>query len=491
MKIQITCPPTEGSSLSQPLRVLIVDDEPSQRTGLAAMLSAWGMKPETASDGIEALQRLNSFPADVIITDLNMPGLDGFGLLQRLRESGEMPPTLVLTAYGSIETAVQTVHELGAFWFVEKPIQPAALEVLLRRAGSHAGLRAEKSNLERQLRYKGSLGELVGTSSKMQEIFALLQQAGPSKACVLITGESGTGKELVARTIHALSQRRQGPFVAINCAALPETLIESELFGHEKGSFTGASERRAGCFEVAQNGTLLLDEIGEMPMATQAKLLRILEDSRVRRLGGKSEFEVDVRVVAATNKVPEEAVRGGHLREDLYYRLNVFQIHLPPLRERKEDLRLIAEALISDLNRKHLCRIADLAPVVMQALEHHQWPGNVRELRNVLERAVILAGEGTIELHHLPAFLQGAAATAATVESSAHAPQAPSTSDVGGIRFQIGTTVEEAEKGLILHTLEHTRNNKTRAAEILGISLKTLHNKLKEYGAGKEYGITG
>jgi DNA-binding NtrC family response regulator len=477
--------------LSQPLRVLIVDDEPSQRTGLAAMLSAWGMKPETASDGIEALQRLNSFPADVIITDLNMPGLDGFGLLQRLRESGEMPPTLVLTAYGSIETAVQTVHELGAFWFVEKPIQPAALEVLLRRAGSHAGLRAEKSNLERQLRYKGSLGELVGTSSKMQEIFALLQQAGPSKACVLITGESGTGKELVARTIHELSARRQGPFVAINCAALPETLIESELFGHEKGSFTGASERRAGCFEVAQNGTLLLDEIGEMPMQTQAKLLRILEDSKVRRLGGKSEFEVDVRVVAATNKVPEEAVRGGHIREDLYYRLNVFQIHLPPLRERKEDLRLIAEALISDLNRKHLCRIADLAPVVMQALEHHQWPGNVRELRNVLERAVILAGEGTIELQHLPAFLQGTAATAATVESSTHAAQAPSTSDVGGIRFQIGTTVEEAEKGLILHTLEHTRNNKTRAAEILGISLKTLHNKLKEYGAGKEYGITG
>ena len=477
--------------MSQPLRVLIVDDEPSQRTGLAAMLSAWGMKPETASDGIEALQRLNSFPADVIITDLNMPGLDGFGLLQRLRESGEMPPTLVLTAYGSIETAVQTVHELGAFWFVEKPIQPAALEVLLRRAGSHAGLRAAKSNLERQLRYKGSLGELVGTSSKMQEIFALLQQAGPSKACVLITGESGTGKELVARTIHELSARRQGPFVAINCAALPETLIESELFGHEKGSFTGASERRAGCFEVAQNGTLLLDEIGEMPMQTQAKLLRILEDSKVRRLGGKSEFEVDVRVVAATNKVPEEAVRGGHLREDLYYRLNVFQMHLPPLRERKEDLRLIAEALISDLNRKHLCRIADLAPVVMQALEHHQWPGNVRELRNVLERAVILAGEGTIELQHLPAFLQGTAAKAATVESSTHAAQAPSTSDVGGIRFQIGTTVEEAEKGLILHTLEHTRNNKTRAAEILGISLKTLHNKLKEYGAGKEYGITG
>ena len=223
-------------------------------------------------------------------------------------------------------------------------------------------------NLERQLSYKGSLGELVGTSPKMQEIFALLQQAGPSKACVLITGESGTGKELVARTIHALSPRRQGPFIAINCAALPETLIESELFGHEKGSFTGASERRAGCFEVAQHGTLLLDEIGEMPMQTQAKLLRILEDSKVRRLGGKAEFEVDVRVVAATNKVPEEAVRGGHLREDLYYRLNVFHIHLPPLRERKDDIQSIAEALLGDLNRKHECRVADMSPAVTEAL---------------------------------------------------------------------------------------------------------------------------
>ena len=320
--------------IQPPLKILIVDDEASQRSGLAAMMSAWGMIPETASEGQEALNKLSDFPADVILTDLNMPGLDGFGFLRRLRDSGDMPPTIVLTAYGNIETAVRTVHELGAYWFLEKPIQPTSLEVLIRRAGSHAGLRAEKRNLERQLSYKGALGELVGASVKMQEIFALLQQAGPSKACVLITGESGTGKEMVARTLHALSPRRQGPFIAINCAALPETLIESELFGHEKGAFTGASERRAGCFEIAQHGTLLLDEIGEMPMQTQAKLLRILEDSKVRRLGGKTEFEVDVRVVAATNKVPEEAVRGGHLREDLFYRLNVFQIHLPPLRER-------------------------------------------------------------------------------------------------------------------------------------------------------------
>jgi DNA-binding NtrC family response regulator len=476
------------------MRVLIVDDEASQRSGLAAMVSAWGMTPDTAAEGNEALAKLAAFPADVILTDLNMPGLDGFGFLERLRESGEMPPTIVLTAYGNIETAVKTVHELGAYWFLEKPIQPASLEVLLRRAASHAGLRAEKRSLERQLSYKGALGEMVGTSPKMQEIFSLLQQAGPSKACVLITGESGTGKELVARTLHALSQRRQGPFVAINCAALPETLIESELFGHEKGSFTGASERRAGCFEVAQHGTLLLDEIGEMPMQTQAKLLRILEDSKVRRLGGRNEFEVDVRVVAATNKVPEEAVRGGHLREDLYYRLNVFHVHLPPLRERRDDITSIAEALVGDLNRKHECRVVDMSPAVAELLQRHNWPGNVRELRNVLERAVILAGEGSIEPKHLPPFLQtqpaANAAAAASVGVPVNAPPPPPAAAPGeeadGIKFQIGTTVEEAEKGLILRTLEHTRNNKTRAAEILGISLKTLHNKLKEYGASRD-----
>jgi DNA-binding NtrC family response regulator len=463
------------------VKVLIVDDEANQRSGLAAMVAEWGMTPEIAADGNEALEKLAEFPADVILTDLNMPGLDGFGLLERLRDAGEMPPTIVLTAFGSIEKAVQTVHELGAYWFLDKPYQASVLKVLISRAGSHAGLLADKRNLERQLGYKGSLGELVGTSPKMQEIFALLQQAGPSKACVLITGESGTGKELVARTLHALSPRRQGPFIAVNCAALPETLIESELFGHEKGSFTGASERRAGCFEVAQHGTLLLDEIGEMPVATQAKLLRILEDSKVRRLGGKTEFQVDVRVLAATNKVPEEAVRGGHLREDLYYRLNVFQVHMPPLRDRRSDIPALADALLGEMNRKHECRVVEISPTVLETLESHNWPGNVRELRNVIERAVILAGEGVIERKHLPAFLQGAAS-----------PAAAAVVDEGdAVRFAVGTTVEEAEKGLILRTLEHTNNNKTRAAEILDISLKTLHNKLKEYSGAKGDGGAG
>ncbi|MGA2132991.1 MAG: sigma-54 dependent transcriptional regulator [Bryobacteraceae bacterium] len=462
------------------MKVLIVDDEPAQRSGLAAMVAAWGMTPETAANGQDALDALSREGADVILTDLNMPGLDGFGFLEKLREKGDMPPTIVLTAFGNIETAVRTVHELGAYWFLEKPIQPKTLEVLVSRAAEHARLHIDKQALIRQLSYNGSLGEMVGNSGRMREIFALLQQAGPSKACVLITGESGTGKEMVARTIHKLSPRRQGPFIAINCAALPETLIESELFGHEKGSFTGASERRAGCFELAQHGTLLLDEIGEMPLPTQAKLLRVLEDSKVRRLGGKSEFEVDVRLVAATNKVPDEAIRGGHLREDLFYRLNVFHIHLPPLRERKQDVTAIAEALVSDLNRKHDCRVSGISPDVLSALERHNWPGNVRELRNVLERAVILAGEGVIELRHIPATLQGRAVMAAAAGASPTETSAVA-DDADTVRFSIGTTVEDAEKGLILRTLEHTHNNKTRAAEILGISLKTLHNKLKEY----------
>ncbi|MDP9169135.1 MAG: sigma-54 dependent transcriptional regulator, partial [Acidobacteriota bacterium] len=398
-----------------------------------------------------------------------------------LREAGDMPPVIVVTAFGNVETAVRTVHELGAFWYVEKPIPPNVLQVLLRRAGAQSGLRNEKKVLERQLQYKGAVGDLVGSSGRMQEIYSLLQQGAPSRACVLISGESGTGKELAARTIHALSPRRMGPFVAINCAALPETLIESELFGHEKGSFTGATERRAGCFELAQHGTLLLDEIGEMPMGTQAKLLRILEDSKVRRLGGKVEFEVDVRIVAATNKIPDEAVKGGHLREDLFYRLNVFHIHLPPLRDRREDIPSIAASLIADLNRKHDTTVTDLAPEVLDALCLYDWPGNVRELRNALERAVIVAGQGTIQFAHLPANLRP---KALALNSSVPAPAAAlSESESAEIRIAIGTTVEEAEKTLILRTLEHTKNNKTRAADILAISLKTLHNKLKEYGA--------
>jgi len=466
---------------SRQTRVLIADDEENQRAGLAKMVQSWGYAVDTAGDGQEAIEKISQSTFDVLVTDLMMPRMDGFELLKRLQALDEAPLAIVLTAFGNIETAVQTVHELGAFWFFEKPTQASALKVLLERAAKQSHLEDETERLQRQLAYKGVLVDLVGGCPLMQQVFSLIRQVAPSKAAVFITGESGTGKELAARAVHHLSPRASGPFVAINCAALPETLMESELFGHEKGAFTGAIERRAGCFELAQHGTLLLDELGEMPVATQAKLLRVLEDGCVRRLGGKSEIAVDVRVVASTNKVIEEALRKGELREDLYYRLNVFQINLPPLRQREGDLPLLAEALIQSLNQKHETRVVDVHPDVMEQFTRYSWPGNVRELRNVLERAVILAGEGSVTTHHLPRDFGVPAGSRPAAQIT----------EPDAVRLAVGTTVSEAEKLLIQLTLQHTRNNKTRAAEILGISLKTLFNKLKEYGAAEaEAGAT-
>ena len=383
-------------------RVLIVDDEENQRLGLAGMIASWGFTAQTAADGQEALERIGEFDPHVLLTDLMMPRMDGSELLRRLNSQGSQVPAIVITAFGNIETALSTMHELGAYWFMEKPIQPRVLRFLLERASSTQRLTQETERLQRQLSYQGVLGDLVGNSESMQRVFSLIRQVAPSKAAVLITGESGTGKELVARAIHSLSPRANGPFVAINCAALPETLMESELFGHEKGAFTGAVERRAGCFEVANGGTLLLDELSEMPIGTQAKLLRVLEDSRVRRLGGKTENLVDVRVLASTNRTPEEAIKKGMLREDLFYRLNVFGLQLTPLRQRLDDLPVLIEAILKELNQKHGCRITGVVPDLLARLQNHSWPGNVRELRNVLERAAILANSGMLEVEHLP-----------------------------------------------------------------------------------------
>ncbi len=461
-----------------PTRVLVVDDEENQRRGLASMISAWGFVTDTACDGQEALEKLPKFNPHVMVTDLMMPRVDGFELLRRIAAQGGRVTTIVLTAFGNIENAISTIHDLGAFWFLEKPIKADALRVLLERAAAQGQLVEQTERLQRQLSYQGVLGDLVGGSPAMQRVYSLIRQVAPSRAAVFITGASGTGKELVARAIHQLSTRSGGPFVAINCAALPETLMESELFGHEKGAFTGAVERRGGCFELAQRGTLLLDEIAEMPVATQAKLLRVLEDSKVRRLGGKSEIEVDTRVIAATNRSLEEAVEKGLLREDLYYRLNVFQIALPPLKDRLEDLPQLVEALLAELNNKNGCRVTGVDEEVMEQFRRNPWPGNVRELRNVLERAVVLAGEGTITKAQLPpGFGESAGMRRVTAVSTP-----------GNVTLPVGTRVDEAEKALILSTLEHTKNNKTRAAEILGISLKTLFNKLKEYGSSEKKG---
>ena len=460
-------------------RILIADDEEAQRNGLASMLRGWGFAADTAADGQEALEKLMAEPFSVLITDLKMPRMDGFELLRRLPAENIQVPSIVLTAFGNIETAVSTMHELGAFWFLEKPIQPSVLRVLLDRAITQARLTEETQRLQRQLSQTGAMGQMAGASANMRQIFSLVEQVAPSKAAVLITGESGTGKELVARALHTLSPRANGPFVALNCAAMPESLIESELFGHEKGAFTGAVERRAGCFELAQHGTLLLDEIGDMPLNTQAKLLRVLEDSRVRRLGGRAETVVDVRVVASTNKNLPEAIRASHFREDLFYRLNVFEILLPPLRDRLEDVPVLARVLLEDLNRKHGTQVVDVAPDAMDLLRRHRWPGNVRELRNALERAVILAAEGVVLARHLPPSIVPAAVREVAVSES--------TSE-DFLVLPSGTTIDDAERALVKRTLILTKGNKTRAAEVLGISLKTLFNKLKGYGEAEQEG---
>ncbi|MEZ5401173.1 MAG: sigma-54 dependent transcriptional regulator [Bryobacteraceae bacterium] len=470
------------SPASSPTRVLIADDEENQRLGLAGMISSWGFQTATACDGQDALEKVADFVPHILLTDMMMPRMDGSELLRRLKQAGSTIPAIMITAFGNIETALSTIHDLGAFWFLEKPIQPQVLRFLLERAAQHSRLAEEAERLSRQLAYQGVLGELVGSSEPMQQVFSLIRQVAPTKAAVLITGESGTGKEMVARAIHQLSPRAGGPFVAINCAALPETLMESELFGHEKGAFTGAVERRAGCFELAQGGTLLLDELAEMPIGTQAKLLRVLEDSRVRRLGGKTETVVDVRVVAATNRPPEEAIKKGLLREDLYYRLNVFGLELPPLRRRLDDIPVLAETILGDLNRKHGIRVTGIDSNVLARLQRHDWPGNVRELRNVLERAAIVAGSGAIAVEHIPPSVGGVSSGAA--DGAPAAPHGP-TAEGDSVRIPVGATVAQAEKSLILVTLAHTKNNKTRAAEILGISLKTLFNKLKEYGSSE------
>ncbi len=450
------------------MRVLIVDDDADQREFLVQTIAAWGHQVRCACDGTQALDQLNAFPANVMVTDLKMPGMDGFELMRHLRGQGTLPPTIVLTAFASLETAVRTVHEYGGFWFVEKPVDTGALRTLLDRAADHGRLAAENERLKLELSQHGVLGDLVGESPQIQEVFTLIRQVAGTNACVLITGESGTGKELVARAIHSFSRRSAEPFVALNCAAMPETLIESELFGHEKGAFTGAVERRSGALELAHGGTLLLDEIGEMPMQMQSKLLRVLEDFRYRRLGGKQELVANIRVLAATNRDPEQAIREGKLREDLYYRLNVFHIPLPPLRERVEDIPPIAAALIDRMNQKHSTRVTHVASDALAALMEQRWEGNVRELRNVIERAVILANEGPILRSHL------------VIASQKQSP-APATAHPHGLDIRVGMTVEDAERVLIHATLERTNSNKTRAASILGISTKTLHGKLKSY----------
>jgi len=449
-------------------RVLVADDQEVSRKGLRSLLVKWGYEAEEAANGQEALDKAIAWLPQVVIADLVMPELDGLELLARLQEAVPFTSVIILTGHGSIETAVTAVKQ-GAYDYLTKPVDPARLRMLIDKSLEKSDALREVSVLRQQVKTVWGQGRLVGTSKAMQDVYRLIDLAAPTATPVLILGESGTGKELAARTIHDRSPRGTGPFVPVNCAAIPETLLESEIFGHERGAFTGALERRIGCFELANGGTIFLDEIAEMAPGTQAKFLRVLQDGLVRRVGGKIELKLDVRVVAATNKEPQRAIADRSLRDDLYYRLNVFSIAMPPLRDRPGDIPMLIQTMLEEFNEKYEKGIRAVDDAALRALSARAWPGNVRELRNVIERAVIGCQADVITPAEFPADLATARASRPDNGAATGVPA--------------GVPLREVEKEMILRTLASVNNNKTRAAELLGISLRTLHNKLQRYGA--------
>jgi DNA-binding NtrC family response regulator len=445
------------------LNVLVVDDEAVMREVLRARLEDMGYEVLAAATAAEATRLVAAHSPAMVISDVVLPDLSGLELLESLKGGDRNRPVILMTAYGSVDMAVEAMKQ-GATDFLTKPLDWKELEAALAETSREIAERQVARELDSVLTDGVGLGPLVGSGPAMHALFELVQTLAASDASAIITGESGTGKELVARTLHDLSARRGGPFIAINAAAIPESLMESELFGHEKGAFTGAVAPRAGCFELSHGGTLFLDEITEMPVALQPKLLRVLEGGRLRRVGGTSERSFDVRVLAATNRDPEVAIGEQRLRPDLYYRLGVFTVALPPLRERREDIPLLAQSFIRRANEKHGTAVEGLRPQVHDLLLSYSWPGNVRELSNVVERAVILARGGWIETIHLPALLRK--------EGGGHR----------GIFIPSGVSAAEAERILILETLRQTGNNKAQAARRLGLDVKTIRNKLKSWG---------
>src|SRR5258705_6647592 len=439
--------PNGKSAVSE--RVLIVEDDPATRVGLAELVGAWGFQTDVAANGEEALEKVTSFRPAIIVSDLVMPRMGGLELLRSLRDQLSDLTLILLTAQGTVESAVEAIKE-GAYDYLSKPVDPSRLRILLQKAVERQETLREVKHLRRQLRDQGSFGRFVGTSPSIRAVYRVVEQAAPTNASVLIWGESGTGKELAAQTIHELSPRASFPFVAINCAAIPETLLESEIFGHEKGAFTGAHDRRTGVFELAHRGTLFLDEIAEMQPATQVKLLRVLQERSFRRLGGRQEQTVDVRVIAATNQSPTEAVRNGKLREDLYYRLNVFAIEIPPLRERREDVPLLIQRFLNEFNATNEKAGRGGDQEAMQILEQYPWPGNIRELRNVIERATILTDTEFIGTRNLPPLLVTRGEE--TLPTMTLTP---------------GTTVDEAERRVILPTPDHMHHHHTRVTHRL------------------------
>lgn len=442
-------------------RILVVEDDDNTRDALQRALTCSDNEVLLAQDGVAALGLLETQPADLVISDIRMPKMDGMQLLTQIKKRFPTTQVILVTAYGKIQTAVEAMKE-GAFHYLTKPIRLDELDELIQRVKTQRGLEMENEYLREELQQRYGLKSMIGKSPKMREVFDMIDRIAPARANVLITGESGTGKELAAYAIHYKSPRAKKPFIAVNCAALSENLLESELFGHEKGSFTGATQMRKGRFEIADGGTLFLDEVTEISPALQVKLLRVLQERQFERVGGNVTLSVDIRIIAATNRDLDEAVEKGQFRDDLYYRLKVVAIDLPPLRERKEDIPLLVDTFVEEFCRENGKPKLEVPPEVMKRLIDYEWKGNVRELRNVIESMVVLSRGSQLRLSDLPEDISQ-----------------ESESDTLTIKKFI--PLAEVERQVILKTLEDVNDNKTKAAEILGIGRRTLLRKLQEY----------
>ncbi|MBD3288699.1 response regulator [candidate division KSB1 bacterium] len=443
-------------------KILVADDEKAIIEGLKALLEEEGYQVDATLNGRDAYEKIKIGNYGLLLIDLTIPGMNGIEVLERIKAENVSTEVIIITGKGTITTAVDAMKG-GAYDYLTKPVAPDRLRSIIPKALEHNRLVKSHRQLQEQIKHLTHFEDLVGQSPQMQEIYSLIDAVADSTANVIITGESGTGKELVSRAIHKKSGRRNGPFVAVNVSAFPKDILENELFGHEKGAFTGALNEKPGCFELAHKGTLFLDEIGEMAMETQAKILRALEERKFRRLGGKKEIEVDVRIVAATNRKLKQAIEQNLLREDLYYRLCVVEIDIPPLRDRISDIPLLVHEFLEMYNRQNNKQIEGLTQDSIEVIMRYRWPGNVRELKNVIERAVVLCNSNRIEVHHLPDRILD-------LKTGAK-----------GISIPLLSPMKEAEKKIILSTLEALNNNKTKTANVLGISLKTLHNKLATY----------
>jgi two-component system response regulator HydG len=444
--------------------ILVVDDDAPHARTVAEGLESEGYRVEVATSGEEALRRLEEErEVDLVVTDLVMGGVTGFEVLRAARERVPPAEVIVVTGHSSIETAVQAMAR-GALTYLGKPLNLAELRAVVRKALERVRLERRAVDLERQLHARFGFEAIIGNSPRMQKVFEVLRAAAPTKATVLILGESGTGKELIAKTIHQNSPRRLQPFVALNCAALSESILESELFGHEKGSFTGAAQQRRGRFEYANRGTLFLDEVGDMPLPTQIKLLRVLEERKITRVGSNVPIDVDVRLVAATNQDLEQQVKDGRFRQELYFRLKVVTIHLPPLRDRPSDIPLLTETFLREFAAEHGKRVDGVTPEARRALASYPWPGNVRELRNAIEEMVVIGPGGTLGIEHLPERIRGRKAEPKSLEGLA------------------GLSIDDVEREHIRSTLALTEGNREAAARLLGIGERTLYRKINKYG---------